>query len=115
MGRNDCTSGRKEQRQSEMFPPIQMALVPSTWDMFNITAVEHLLHKKPLLCSKAAGVSDFLIFGAAMLFDNTPKDLANALEKVMDSAPCELQRMTRKRVQFSDERIFERIHFPKTY
>jgi glycosyltransferase involved in cell wall biosynthesis len=66
-------------------------LVPSTWDMFNLTAVEHLLHKKTLLCSKAAGVSDFLTNETAILFNSTPCDLANALEEVMNLNNSRLQ------------------------
>lgn len=49
----------KEEIQ-DIYKEIDFAIVPSTWDMFNMAAVEHLLNNKPLICSVKAGVSEFI-------------------------------------------------------
>lgn len=106
--------GEKNRDELEAFYQLSgWALVPSTWDMFNITAAEHLLHKKPLLCSKAAGVSDFLTPESALLFDNTPPDLANAIERAMDLDPFDLQLMAERGFRLATKEFYGEYIFQK--
>lgn len=87
--------GSKTHEQiEEFYKCVNFTMVPSTWDMFNITAIEHLLHKKPLICSTGAGASDFLQDPEAVLiFNNTSIDLANQLKGVMNKSEHELDRI----------------------
>ena len=77
--------GPKDHDEIEKYYEIaKWTLVPSTWDMFNLSAVEHLLHKKPLVCSTGAGASDFLSHPSISIFDNTPHGLALEIEKLLE-------------------------------
>ncbi len=97
--------GSKSHEEIEDFyKKIDFTLVPSTWDMFNITAVEHLLHKKPLICSTGAGASDFLSQSKDIfIFNNTAEDLADKLSTIMNVPEKKLVEIGHSGFSFSKE------------
>lgn len=82
---------------NEFYEKSDFAIVPSTWDMFNLTAIEHLMHMKPLICSSGAGVSELLQDCTSIeIFDNTSKGLAKSIEKVVNMGQEQLNDMGKK-------------------
>lgn len=61
-------------------------LVPSTWDVFNFTAVEALDSGRPTIVSRGAGASELIDDGRnGFLFDpNDPDSLLSALRRVQE-------------------------------
>ena len=93
-----------EKRQEEirrLYALSDWTVVPSTWDMFNLAAVEHLMNKKPLICSTGAGASDFLNSDDIILFNNTPEDLAASIERILGLSEDELKKMGEKGYSFA--------------
>jgi len=60
-------------------------LAPSTWDVFNFTAVESMAAARPTIVSMGAGASELIIDGeSGFLFENeNPSSLADAIERVL--------------------------------
>lgn len=84
-----------------IYQQVDFTLVPSTWDMFNITAIEHLLHEKPLICSTGAGASDFLAdCPGVFIFNNTASGLAQQIRSVSQTAEEELFQLGKEACQF---------------
>jgi glycosyltransferase involved in cell wall biosynthesis len=82
-------------------PPDQIAcrqasalfnLVPSTWDVFNFTAVEAMASGRPTIISSGAGASELVQDGEnGFLFAaGDPQSLATALERVLGESPMRL-------------------------
>jgi glycosyltransferase involved in cell wall biosynthesis len=87
----DIWGDRLVWRQPE--PPAQIAarqagalfnLVPSTWDVFNFTAVEAMASGRPTIVSTGAGASELVVDGEnGFLFENgNAEALAAAIDKV---------------------------------
>jgi len=70
-------------------------LVPSTWDVFNFTAVEALDSGRPALISQGAGASELVQNGKnGYLFDPMePSSLASAIRQVMELSDAECDDM----------------------
>ncbi len=69
---------------NEALQSASWGLVPSVWDMFNLSAIEHLANKNPLLCSTMAGAADFLSdCPGCLLFESTPADLTEKLRQII--------------------------------
>jgi glycosyltransferase involved in cell wall biosynthesis len=85
--------GEKSHEEIErLYEQVSWGLVPSTWDMFNLSSVEHLIHKKPVICSTGAGVSEFIKdYESVVLYDNTTEGLAKAIENMLDTGTEELK------------------------
>jgi glycosyltransferase involved in cell wall biosynthesis len=78
-------------------------LVPSTWDVFNFTAVEAMASGRPVVCSNAAGASELIEDGVTgFVYDGaSPSALAQALERALSLGPerlCEIGRAARDMV-----------------
>lgn len=60
-------------------------VVPSTWDVFNFTAVESMAAARPTIVSSGAGASELIVDGEnGFLFENGQADaLAAAIERVL--------------------------------
>lgn len=60
-------------------------VVPSTWDVFNFTAVEAMAAGRPTIISTGAGASELIIDGEnGFTFDNAePESLAASIERVL--------------------------------
>ena len=60
-------------------------IVPSTWDVFNFTAVESMAAARPTFVSTGAGASELIVDGEnGFLFANeSPESLAAAIDQVM--------------------------------
>lgn len=84
--------GAKTHEEIEDFYKMaDFTLVPSTWDMFNITAIEHLLHQKPLICSTGAGASDFLSKSPDIfVYNNTAAGLSEKIKVLLSKTDSEL-------------------------
>lgn len=69
-------------------------LIPSEWDMFNLSAIEHLKNKNPVICSSAAGVSDFISDSpGTILFNATAGQLADSIKEIGNKTKEELRSM----------------------
>ncbi|MDQ0967612.1 hypothetical protein QFZ20_003015 [Flavobacterium sp. W4I14] len=90
--------GTKSHKEiEELYCKVDFTIVPSTWDIFNITAIEHVLHKKPLICSMGAGASDCFVNNSSVLvFNNTAKDLAEKIINLSKKTAEELGEMAEK-------------------
>ncbi|MFZ0845984.1 MAG: glycosyltransferase family 4 protein [Pseudolabrys sp.] len=64
-------------------------LVPSTWDVFNFTAVEAMASGRPVICSTGAGASELIEDGVnGFIFANgNPEALASTIERVLACSP----------------------------
>lgn len=79
---------------NELIKSTSWGLVPSEWDMFNLSAVEHLKNKNPIVCSSAAGVSDFISGSlSTIIFNGTVDDLANSIREICNKTAKELRSM----------------------
>lgn len=60
-------------------------IVPSTWDVFNFTAVEAMAAGRPTIVSTGAGASELIVNGVnGFTFENqNPQDLAAAVDRVL--------------------------------
>ena len=87
--------GEKSHKELEnYYNEVDFAIVPSIWDMFNLTAVEHMINKKPIICSSGAGVSDFLKqTEGVMIFNNTPEGLSQSIKQLLTKNSEELAHM----------------------
>ena len=67
-------------------------IVPSTWDVFNFTAVEAMASGRPVIVSTGAGASELIEDGVnGFLFANEDADaLAAAIERVTSATPTRL-------------------------
>jgi glycosyltransferase involved in cell wall biosynthesis len=67
-------------------------LVPSTWDVFNFTAVEAMASGRPTIVSTGAGASELIEDGAnGYLFSaGDPQSLASVLDRLMAENPARL-------------------------
>jgi hypothetical protein len=65
--------------------------VPSTWDVFNLTAVEAMSLGTPVICSSQAGASMLIRHGEnGFLFDSTqPAELADCIRRVLSLTETE--------------------------
>lgn len=72
-------------------------LVPSTWDVFNFTAVEAMASGRPVVCSNAAGASELIEDGVTgFVYDGaSPAALAQALERALSLGPERLYEIGR--------------------
>lgn len=98
-----------ERNHSEIKNEISKAswgLVCSEWDMFNITAAEHIASENYLICSKKAGISDFLhdLQGVA-LFDATPNNLASAIVNVLNAKQETLDSLAKQSREIFEKRM----------
>ena len=69
--------------------------VPSTWDVFNLTAIEALSLGTPLICSESAGASTLIEHGVNgfTYADDSPEGLASCISAVMSQSPDEREAM----------------------
>lgn len=60
-------------------------LIPSTWDVFNLTAVESMASGRPTVCSDGAGASELIVGGVNgfVYRRDDPSSLAEALERAL--------------------------------
>lgn len=67
-------------------------LVPSTWDVFNFTAVEAMASGRPVICSNAAGASELIDDGVTgFVYDGrSPAALAEVLDRALSLSPNHL-------------------------
>lgn len=67
-------------------------LVPSTWDVFNFTAVEAMASMRPLVCSNAAGASELVEDGVTgFVYDGqSPAALAETLDRALSLSAARL-------------------------
>jgi glycosyltransferase involved in cell wall biosynthesis len=67
-------------------------LVPSTWDVFNFTAVEAMASGRPVICSNAAGASELIDNGVTgFVYDGqSPASLAETLDRALSLTPQRL-------------------------
>jgi glycogen synthase len=67
-------------------------IVPSTWDVFNFTAVEAMASGRPTIVSTGAGASELIEDGVnGFLFANEDSDsLAEAMQRVLSESPARL-------------------------
>ncbi|MCW2284298.1 glycosyltransferase involved in cell wall biosynthesis [Rhodoblastus acidophilus] len=67
-------------------------LVPSTWDVFNFTAVEAMASGRPVLCSDKAGASEMIEDGRnGFVYDgDSPHALADAVRSALSLGPKRL-------------------------
>jgi glycosyltransferase involved in cell wall biosynthesis len=72
------------------------AVVPSTWDMFNLTAVEAMAAGTPVICSTGAGASQLVRDGVnGFVFGSGDAEaLAAAIERCLALTPDERARLT---------------------
>jgi glycosyltransferase involved in cell wall biosynthesis len=72
------------------------AVVASTWDMFNLTAVEAMAAGTPVICSTGAGASQLIRDGVnGFLFESgDERALAAAIERCLALTPDERARLT---------------------
>jgi glycosyltransferase involved in cell wall biosynthesis len=107
---------KKQEEIREFYALSNWSLVPSTWDMFNLAAVEHVMNKKPLICSTGAGASDFLDSDDIYLFNNTPKGLAGSIERVLDLNANKLKEIGEKGYLFASKKFDpESVHMQHDY
>jgi hypothetical protein len=66
--------------------------VPSTWDVFNFTAVEAMASGRPVICSTGAGASELIEDGVnGFIFANeSPEALASVIERILGCSPQRL-------------------------
>lgn len=96
--------GEKTRSEIEnLYPSIDFGIVPSTWDMFNLSAIEHLFHKKPLICSSNIGASDFFSKATDINLYNTPEELTNSLKAIINTDKTKLIAMGERNYQFARE------------
>lgn len=90
----------------EYYNEIDFGIVPSIWDMFNLSALEHLAHAKPLICSSGAGASDFMADVAGItVYDNTASGLAQALTKFIASGKENLEAAGKQNSSFLQQQF----------
>ena len=87
-------------------------LVPSIWDVFNLTAVEAMTRGVPVICSKAAGAEMLIEDGVSgFLFDPAkPEELAFHLKQILEMSTAHVNKMGHKALEavkalLSEERI----------
>jgi glycosyltransferase involved in cell wall biosynthesis len=82
-------------------------VVPSTWDVFNFTAVEALASGRPTVCSDAAGASELIEHGVSgyIYRADDPGSLARALDEAMSLSSAQARQMGEAARQV----IFERL------
>lgn len=79
---------------NEFIRSTSWGLVPSEWDMFNLSAIEHLKNKNPIVCSSAAGVSGFISDNpGTIIFHATAGQLANSIQEICNKTNEELRLM----------------------
>lgn len=79
---------------NELITEVSWGLVPSEWDMFNLSAVEHLKNGNPIICSSSAGVSDFISKNlSTIIFNGTPSDLAYSIKEICNKTGEEIKSM----------------------
>lgn len=79
---------------NELIKSTSWGLVPSEWDMFNLSAIEHLKNKNPIICSSTAGVSDFISDNpGTIIFHPTADQLANSIKEICNKTNEELRSM----------------------
>lgn len=68
-------------------------IVPSSWDVFNFTAVEAMSSGRPLICSSGAGASELIEHGANgfVFAAEDSASLANTIETVLSLSPSRLK------------------------
>ena len=86
-------SNQTKEEIENLYPKIDFAIVPSNWDMFNMSAVEHLLNHKPIICSNAAGASDFLFNTNSVLISSDIQSLSLAILKRLKTSKTELKKL----------------------
>lgn len=71
------------------------AIVPSTWDVFNFTALEAMAMARPLIVSTGAGASELIEDGVnGFTFDNgDAAALAQAIERLLSQTPAQTRSM----------------------
>lgn len=79
-------------------------VVPSTWDMFNFTAVESMGSARPTIVSSGAGAAELIVDGEnGFLFENeNPESLATAIDRVLsmtDARRAEIGRAGRETIR----------------
>lgn len=70
-------------------------LVPSTWDVFNFTAVEAMASARPVVCSNKAGASELIEDGrTGFIYDGaSPAALTEAMRRALALPRAELARI----------------------
>jgi hypothetical protein len=70
-------------------------LVPSTWDVFNFTAVEAMASGRPVVCSDRAGASELIEDGlTGFVYDGaSPRALAESVRRALALGPERLARI----------------------
>ena len=81
--------------------------VPSTWDVFNLTAVEAMSLGTPVICSTAAGASMLIRHAVSgFLFDpQQPEQLADAIRSLLSLSPAAREDLTNSARQTARERL----------
>jgi hypothetical protein len=87
-------------------PPQQIAwrqatalfnLVPSSWDVFNFTAVEAMASGRPIIISTGAGASELIEdqMNGYLFAAGDPDSLASALDRILGESPARLEAIGR--------------------
>jgi glycosyltransferase involved in cell wall biosynthesis len=73
----------------------RFVIVPSSWDVYNLTAAEAMRVGRVLVCSDGAGAADLIESGRnGWLFTaGHPASLAEALERAIEMSPADVARM----------------------
>jgi glycosyltransferase involved in cell wall biosynthesis len=101
-GKTIIPIGEKTHSEIEtLYPSVDFGIVPSTWDMFNLSAVEHLFHKKPLICSSNIGASDFFGLAPDIILYNKLEELTNGLKVLINTDKTKLVAMGKRNYQFA--------------
>lgn len=92
----------------------RFGLVSSTWDMFNLTALEWLSLGKPLICSKGAGAWNIVEKAGGAVFDpNNPGQLAALIREFQASeelpVPAYLQQYNEAKLLEGNLRFYQRV------
>lgn len=82
-------------RVREIQAAARLNVVPSTWDVFNFTAVEALASGRPTVCSDGAGAAELIDDGVSgFVYRATePASLAQAIERAMSLSPAGVRAM----------------------
>ena len=70
-------------------------VVPSTWDVFNLSAIEAMASRRPVVCSSAAGASELVSDGITGFIyqDNDPGALAAAVGRALSLTDAQMHTM----------------------
>jgi len=85
------------EKVAEKMQAAAFLVVPSLWDVFNLTVAEGMEAGLPMICSRAAGAEMLIQHGiSGFLFDPAkPEELAGYLKQILEMSPVERNEMAR--------------------